>query len=354
MFDPVYQLLRREGGLRLAVSSGQYRRKPLLGWFPPKDPAARNEILFAEFDIEPSHLIASSWGDPRSYDVFVAASPNVRIRPRRARTKVQIFHGVSFRNFSVRSAYLAFDHLFFPGRYMMEQYLARGLLKEGDPRIEIVGMPKLDRLVDGSLDRSEILQELELDPSLPTVLWCPTGARHNSYDLLGAAGLAAIQKTGANLLLKFHDHPHLPRGTTREGLLESARAALGPRARLVDRSDVAPLMVAADLLLSDASSVAFEFCVLDRPILFVDVPDLLRKRARLPENAMDLESHGRKVGRVVDSAEDLARAIGEELAEPSKRSAERRAAAEHIFHLPGGASRRAADRIAQLAREAAE
>lgn len=57
------------------------------------------------------------------------------------------------------------------------------------------------------------------------MLWCPAGARGNSYELLGHDGLRAIQETGCNLIVKLHDHPHLPKGMTWD--------------------DVAPLLVAA-------------------------------------------------------------------------------------------------------------
>ena len=68
--------------------------------------------------------------------------------------------------------------------------------------------------------------------------------------------------------------------------------------RLVREPDVVRTMSIADLLISDASSVANEFALLDRPIVFLDVPELieltLRKGARL-----DLETWGRKGGVVV-------------------------------------------------------
>lgn len=44
-----------------------------------------------------------------------------------------IFHGVSLRNFSIDPASLKFDKLFFPSRYMMEQYIERGILAGYDP-----------------------------------------------------------------------------------------------------------------------------------------------------------------------------------------------------------------------------
>lgn len=353
MFNPVYRLLRRESSVRLLVSSGRYRHWPLVGWRPPRDPELANESVFAEFEIDPEHLHQTGHQDRRGcYDLYVSSNVDEKLIPPGCRIKTQIFQGVSFRNFAVDPKYLRFDKLFFIGRYHLEQYLARGLLREGDPRIELIGMPKLDCLVNGSIDRRAELEKLGLDPALPTVLWCPTGAARNSFEKWGHAGLRAIEAAGVNTILKLHDHPHLPRGVSHAQLLDYARAGLEPHSRLVLTSDVAPLLVAADLLVSDASSVAFEFCNLDRPIVFIDTPDLLDQRAAADGSAMDLETHGRKIGRVISHPEELTETIRAELAAPAELSARRRAAADHLFYQPGGASRRAADRLLALARQA--
>jgi hypothetical protein len=66
---------------------------------------------------------------------------------------------------------------------------------------------------------------------------------------------------------------------------------------------------------------------------------------------MDLDTHGRKIGRIVTRPEELTETIRAELAAPAALSRQRRAAAEHLFHEPGSAGRRAADRLLMLARE---
>ncbi len=350
MFNPVYQSLRSTNAVELFLSTGRYRKRPLLGWIKPREPQFLNELVFGDFDVDPAHLIPSSVRDSRTYDVYVSSNQSKLMQPRNSRISVQIFHGVSFRNFAVNPGYLRFDKLFFPGRYMMEQYIQQGLLEAGDPRIELMGMPKLDRLVDGSLDRNQILESLGLDPGRKTVLWCPTGARGNSLELLGRRGFRAIESTGVNLILKLHDHPHLVKGQDRNHVLGFANAALGEHSRLVDHSDVAPLLVAADLLVSDASSVAYEFCLLDRPIIFVEVKALLSNREKMENSTMDLETHGRNIGQLVNSPEELAEAVTRELADPARLSSRRRAAAAHIFHEPGTATARATERLLELAR----
>lgn len=349
MFHPVYLALKDNADIRLLVSTGRYRLKPILGWRDPKDPELVNENLYREFNLDPKHLHKTSINDKYPYDVFVTSNKTALVEPPNSRVKIQIFHGVSFRNFAVDAKYLHYDKLFFPGRYMMEQYIKRGILKEDDPRIELMGMPKLDRLVDGTIKREDVLKKLGLDPALPTILWCPTGARYNSYEILGNEGLKAVQATGYNLILKLHDHPHLPKDVTREQLIRQASEGMGERGRIEDHSDVAPLLVAADILISDASSVAYEFCICNRPIVFVDVPELINERAAMEGANIDEDSHGRSMGRIVKTSEELKEAIEHALKHPEEFETQRKATAEHIFYKPGTATKRMADRLLELA-----
>ena len=49
----------------------------------------------------------------------------------------------------------------------------------------LVGMPKVDCLVDGTLRRDTVLRELRLDPARPTILYAPTWSAHSSLNLMG-------------------------------------------------------------------------------------------------------------------------------------------------------------------------
>ena len=91
------------------------------------------------------------------------------------------------------------------------------------------------------------------------------------------------------------------------------------RVRVVRDYDIVPYLQAADLLLTDASSVAMEFTLLDRPIVFVDVPDLL---ANVVERggALDLDTYGRKIGTVAESIAAVVPTIADSLMNPMRNS----------------------------------
>ena len=64
-------------------------------------------------------------------------------------------------NYSVSPKALRFDKLFVLGPYMYEKFISTGTLAENDSRLEKIGMPKIDCLRDGSLDRPMIFYHVD-------------------------------------------------------------------------------------------------------------------------------------------------------------------------------------------------
>lgn len=345
MFEPVYRLISDDTRVDVRVSTGRYRYKTFW-WVEPRDKELTNDKVFHAFNLNKRQIVRTSCHDKHPYEVYVTSNGDLKMRPPNSKVSVQIFHGVSFRNFAINEKLLQFDKLFFPGPYHFRQFINKGYLKEGDAKAELMGMPKLDCLVDGSIKREDVLRDLGLDPKKPVVLWCPTGAVNNSFDRYGKSVVDAVAAAGCQLILKLHDHPH---GRPVEESRAEAKSYFGPDARLGEYPNVAIYLVAADLLLSDASSVAYEFTVRDKPIIFLDVPELLQFRAGMEKSNMDLETHGRKSGLIVGDMKELPDAIKSELANPERLSAERQKTANDIFYKPGTATVRMRDRLFELA-----
>ncbi len=167
----------------------------------------------------------------------------------------------------------------------------------------------------------------------PVVLFAPTGERHNSMETMGEdliAKLAAVDRY--DVLVKPHDHPH-----TTVDWWERLAPLEAEHVRLVRDPDVIHTLSIADLLITDASSVANEYALLDRPIVFIDVPELLaltlKKGARL-----DLDTWGRKGGEVVADVGEALEAVEDGLADPGRRSATRQAIVADLFFNPGRAT----------------
>ncbi len=337
-FKPLYDRLRQLPGVEVDLSGGTRAKSP----HAPGGYLYDHEDMYRHFAL-PEGAVRSVGGLAKAdYDVMFAANTR-RIEPRRVRERVQIFHGVSFRNRAIRPETEGADHYFLLGPYMKRGFEAAGILAADDPRGVEIGFPKTDRLVDGSLNRAQMLARHGVSGERPVVLYAPTGEHHNSLETMGEELLAKLNAVDRyDVLVKPHDHPH--------GKIDWwARLALmeTEHMRLVREPDVIHTLSIADLLITDASSVANEYALLDRPIVFIDVPELivltLEKGARL-----DLETWGRKGGEVVSDAPEAVEAVEAGLAYPGERSGIRRAMVADLFFNPGQATEAA---MAWLGRE---
>jgi hypothetical protein len=328
-FQPLYEALRREPGVEVMVSGGLRRTD---------DAGLREhhtEAMYAPFGLPPESIVEAS--ELAELDVDVLFSANTKpIKPRSFQQSVQLFHGLSFRNRAIRAENAAYDHYFMLGPYMHRGFEQRGILPPGDPRVARIGFPKTDRLLDGSLDRATILHELGFSGTRPVVLYAPTGAHGNSLETCGEELITRLAAAdGYDLIVKPHDHPKAAIGWyERLAPLESEHV------HLLRAPDAIPALFVSDLLISDASSIANEYLLLDRPIVFIDVPELLAAAAG-EDDRLDLDTWGRTGGVVVPDAPAAVDAVASGLAHPQTQSEHRRAIARDLFYNPGTATQAA-------------
>lgn len=330
-FQPLYERLVKSTGFDVFLSGGLRS----VG----EDGMMRHDAraMYEQFDLPAERILTVEEIQTRDFDVLFAANTKL-IEPRSAGTRVQIFHGVSFRNKSVRDENMGCDHYFVIGPYQHRKFVEGGLLAPDDARAVKVGFMKTDPLRAERHDRRELLRRHGLDGSRPILLYAPTGQRRNSLETMGEAVIRHLAVTGRyDLLIKLHDHP---KDTEMDW-----PARLAPfedeHTRVTRERDIVPLMLLADLLISDASSVTSEFALLDRPMVFLDVPQLLEKATK--SGALDTETWGRRAGAVVKSPEKVVATVEKALADPGAMSDVRRAMADDLFYNPGRATDAAMD-----------
>jgi CDP-glycerol glycerophosphotransferase (TagB/SpsB family) len=278
----------------------------------------------------------------RRWDAYV--SPDIWQGASRARRAIQIFHGISFKGKMYTPGIRRFSDLFLVGEDMRRRFIERKLFPEDWEGFHRVGMPKLDALFDGSLDRAGILRELGADPSLPAVLYAPTWRPESSLYRHGVEFMRRCAKEGAwTLIVKLHDWAWDP-ATNPIDWSKAVGELEGPHVRFARGGNVVPYLFAADALVSDASSVANEYLLLDRPIVWLDAPDLIRKY----EKTIDLDGWGRRTGPVVDGVDPLMEALRVVLGRPDEYGAIRREAAADMFYHPGRATEVFVERLKGL------
>ncbi|MEH6518261.1 MAG: CDP-glycerol glycerophosphotransferase family protein [Halioglobus sp.] len=324
-FEPLYQRLRESDDFEVYVSGG------IRSFSEDGTPSYDHEALYSRFDVDPAHVLSVDEIASRSFDILFSAHTNL-IAPAETRLgAVQIFHGVSFRNRGLRPENMQCDYYFVVGPYMQRRLAEQGLMAENDPRIVPVGFMKTDRLVDGSLDREKLMSNYRLDGSRPVLVYAPTGAKHNSMNTMGEDVIKRLRDSGKyDLLVKLHDHP-------KDDLDWHERlASIEDEHTIVVRDDdVIPLLHAADLLITDASSVSSEFSLCDKPMVFLDVPKLLKKMEDAEYKTMDMATWGRKAGLTVNAAEEVCVVVESALQEADDLSSVRREMAQDLFYNPG-------------------
>jgi len=255
--------------------------------------------------------------------------------------RIQMFHGVGGKyGFDAPTEPLdAWHRLLFVNRRRLQNCVNAGALAADSPAIRLVGMPKVDCLVDGSLSRDAVLTALGLPPERPTVLYAPTWSPASSLNAMGAALIDRLQALQVNVIVKLHDRSCDLRPQYSGGV--DWVATLGPRLRagssvLAPEADICPYLAAADVMITDHSSCGFEYLLLDRPLVRIHRPDLIAL-ANIHEDYVRLLSD---VSETTTAVDDTVAAVERALADPTEKASTRRAVAADLFYEPGTATAR--------------
>ncbi len=278
----------------------------------------------------------------KSFDAYLT-SDFMWTRHLRRPCRIQMFHGVGGKyGFDAPTESMRmWDRLFFVNRRRLANFVKAGAIEADSPAIRLIGMPKVDCLVDGSLTREAVIATLGLDPARPTVLYAPTWSPESSLNTVGEQLVKRLRTLPINLIIKLHDRSRDVRTRYSGGVdwMTRLRPLLaGAHAHLAQGPDICPYLVAADTMIADHSSAAFEYLLRDRPIVRFHAPALIALANIHPDYVALLESASDSVTGV----DGAVRAVERALADPSARSAARHAVAADLFHEPGTATARCA------------
>jgi hypothetical protein len=315
-------------------------------WFTTSDHSWDAGRLFPTTGIT-DHVVSTRDVLRMKFDAYVNADFwNMTWLPRGAQ-RVHLFHGVAGKYsldapVGIAPVVASFDRLMFPNRERLLKYAQAGIIDADSPQAALIGYPKVDCLVDGSLDRAAIQRSLGLDPTAPTVLYAPTWSPYSSLHSMGVDVIRALGRLGVNVVVKLHDRSYDRTARGSDGV--DWRERLNRLARdwpvhVAEDFDASRYLFVADTIVTDHSSVGFEFMLLDRPVVVIDCPELIEKA----HIALDKVRLLRHASAVVTEPNQIARAVRRELDDPDRLSAERRAVAADLFYRPGSATTRAVE-----------
>jgi hypothetical protein len=261
----------------------------------------------------------------------------------RATARIQMFHGVAGKyGFDAPTTSMReWDRLFFVNERRLKNFIAAGAIDGDSAAARLIGMPKVDCLVDGTFRRDTVLREFGFDPSRPTVLYAPTWSPASSLNRYGLELIGRLVTMPINVIVKLHDRSRDLRtqysgGVDWVAILQPMLKS--PHAMLALHANITPCLAAADVMITDHSSCGFEYMLLDRPLVRIDVPELVQQANIHPEYVTLL------AGASINARDGAtaAAAVQQALADPQAGSNARRALAQDLFYEPGTATARCA------------
>lgn len=327
MFAPVHAAMRGDDRIRFD--------------FIASEEPSRARSIFAEAGRD-ARIVGPIRAAVTRYDAYLT-SDFMWTRHLISPVRIQMFHGVGGKyGFDAPTESLRPWHrLFFVNRRRLENCVKAGAIEADSPAIRLIGMPKVDCLVNGSVGRADTLTRLGLDASRRTVLYAPTWSPASSLNKFGVDLVLRLRALDVNVIVKLHDRSRDLRPMYSGGVdwvQVLAPHMVGGRSVLADSPDVCPCLAAADVMITDHSSAGFEYLLLDRPLVRIHVPELIALANIHADYVALLASAAESVRDVGDTIAAVERALDD----PVARSQTRRAVAADLFHEPGAATQRCA------------
>jgi CDP-glycerol glycerophosphotransferase (TagB/SpsB family) len=300
--------------------------------------------------VQPFKFVTPLQASLIQFDVYLAADFLWMKLPRGAR-RVQTFHGVAGKYRTVydspSQSMRDWDRLFFINERRLRHFIECGAIDQDSEAARLIGMPKLDCLVDGSLKRDELLVQFGIDPARKTILYAPTWSAHSSVVSMGEEMVRRLGEAGYALIVKLHDRSRdlqyvnsggVDWGARLEPILRSVKGVLATG------NNSSKYLPAADIMITDHSSVGFEYLLLDRPLIRIHIDELI-KGTDIESSYVDLLA---SASTSVTNVEETLAAAEQAFTNGGENSSTRIAVANEMFYKPGTATDRAVKELYTL------
>jgi len=173
--------------------------------------------------------------------------------------KVQIFHGLAGEkkgHFRIRGY---FDLYLTQGPYFTDRFKELSQ-KHKNFDVAQTGWCKLDKLFTTSSDTLELKKSLlEKSGAKNIILYAPTFSPSLTSAISLKDTIVNLSKDSNNLVvIKFHDKMD-------KETIELYKSLQSKNLQVIDSDDITPLLQISDIMISDTSSVVYEFLLLDKP-----------------------------------------------------------------------------------------
>ncbi len=318
---------RKRVGLHFAQGYHYHLLKPIFEALGASQDRLLSPRVRTLVDFQPDIVVVAESQAP----MFRARMPNAKF--------VWIRHGLISKNTTLHAARVS-DFACLPSEASCEWYAKHG----GRPRKDFwaTGFVQMDPL----FRKKKLPLPFTIPSSHKIVLYAPTWNPELSSVPMFKDQLVDLVRAASDddMTIIIKPHPSTPAILQQMVNVWRQLAKTEPHVHVIeDRStDIAPYLKASDVLISDASSVVFQYLALNRPIILVNNPARFQSPNFDPRG---IEWCWRDVGIEIDTIDDLPDALTRALAEPNAQAERRAHYRQELFgDLTDG---RAADRIAK-------
>ena len=230
------------------------RRYPVI-WYVPKE-------IEEKFPYKSESDYTSIINEIHAFKSDVIFVPGNEVPHYLRGVKTQIFHGLAGEkkgHFRIRKY---FDLYLTPGPYFTDRFLKLSKKYKDFDVIE-TGWPKLDRLFQKKKlhqkEKQELLQESK---TARILLYAPTFSPSLTSAIDLKTEIFKLANDETLLLIKFHDLMDKSIIKDYQRICSKTK-----NVRIINSSNIIKYLLISDLMISDTSSVVYEFLLLDKPVI---------------------------------------------------------------------------------------
>jgi CDP-glycerol glycerophosphotransferase len=178
---------------------------------------------------------------------------------------VQIFHGTSDKPFNFHKSLDQYDLILVPGKKMMRDIVQRELASQR--KIIPIGYPKIDAFLHSNFDNAAYKKKEGMDEHKKTVLYSPTWNDPDQYSSFSKfIGVILTNLGDFNVIVKPHTNTlrYRPWQILRAYVVKGKNCFIYPNS-----PDILPFMSISDIMLTDISSVSYEYIPFGKPLVFL-------------------------------------------------------------------------------------
>ena len=262
---------------------------------------------------------------------------------------VDVWHGIGFKHVGREELMLGYDLVFLTSEFFRRHYSRKsGVLT----KLKITGNPRMDPLFKKAVSRGELLKNIGISSNKKNILYAPTRSHEKKRlffpwektDKIIEEIEKFCKQSSCNFLIRMHPWFYVYRSEEAKKVDEKIKQKknmfiLSPKKYVC----VQDILYITDILITDWSSIANDFIILDRPIIFLDVDLPVGQFLLAPED---------RAGYIVKSKREFFEKLKEAMDHPNLFEKKRKALIKKLYkHLDGKSSRRCAEEIIKLLKD---